>query len=127
VVLSLLVTNRACPFDSYCNTAVITPANATSPAALPEKSGPYEVAIDARKSSAKLPDEQAPSVIGEPPAADAAYALGIICYSDGAATVAAAIASAVAIRVPVKITFALILSMLFTVDLQEILQKMTCD
>jgi hypothetical protein len=52
---------------------------ATSPAALLERFGPHELAADARKLSAKVPVEQAPSVIAEPPVAVAAYALGITC------------------------------------------------
>ena len=36
---------------------------AISPAALPEKFGPQELVIDVRRSSAKVPPEQAPSVI----------------------------------------------------------------
>ena len=39
--------------------------------------GPHEAATDARKLSAKLPVEQAPSVIAEPPAADAHMRLGL--------------------------------------------------
>jgi hypothetical protein len=65
--------------------------SARSPPALPERFGPHEVAIAARKSSAKLPLEQAPSVIAEPPVAVAdnlsftttygkIYSMGYIMY-----------------------------------------------
>ena len=100
---------------------------ATSPAALLERFGPHEVAIAARKSSAKLPVEQAPSVIADPPVAVAAYALGITCTADAAATVAAITANAAAIMVPGKIIFVLIPIVFFIVVLHEKLQKMDFD
>jgi hypothetical protein len=77
--------------------------SAISPAALLEKFRPHELETDARKLSAKLPVEQAPSVIAEPPVAIAAYALGIICCTAGPAAVAAATVNAAATRVSVQI------------------------
>jgi hypothetical protein len=99
--------------------------SATSPAALLEKFGPHELETDARKLSAKLPVEQAPSVIAEPPVAVAPYALGTICCTAGPA-VAAATANA-ARTVAVKITSVLILSVFFIAVLHEKLQKMRYD
>jgi hypothetical protein len=101
--------------------------SATSPPALPERFGPHEVAADARRLSAKVPVEQAPSVIAEPPVAVAAYALGIICNAVSVAVAAAAAANAAIIIVPLKISFLLILIVFSIVGLQEILQKMGYD
>jgi len=81
--------------------------SATGPAALPEEFGPHELETDARKSSAKEPVEQAPSVIAEPPVAVAAYALGNICCTVGATNIAAFAATAAIIKVRVKIIFLL--------------------
>jgi hypothetical protein len=98
---------------------------AICPAALPETSGPHEVAIDAVRLSAKEPVEHAPSVIAEPPVAVAAYAFGIICCIAGA-TVAAATTNA-ATMVPVNIIFVLIVSVFFIAVVQQKLQKMGYD
>jgi hypothetical protein len=92
--------------------------SATGPAALPEEFGPHELVVDARKSSAKPPLEQAPSVIAPLLEDVAAYALGIICCTVGGPNVAAAAATANAattIMVPVKIVFVFILCVLFIV------------
>jgi hypothetical protein len=102
--------------------------SAISPPALPERFGPHEVAVDARRLSAKVPVEQAPSVIAEPPVDVAAYALGIICTTATVAvTVAAAAVNAAIIMVPVKIRFLLVLFVFSIANLQEIPQKMSYD
>ena len=90
--------------------------SATGPAALPEEFGPHELVVDASKSSAKPPLEQAPSVIAPLLEDAAAYALGIICCTVGGPNVTAATANAAtAIMVPVKIVFVFILCVLFIV------------
>lgn len=98
--------------------------SARSPPALLERFGPHEVPVDARRLSAKVPVEHAPSVIAEPPVAVAAYALGIICTTATVAvTVAAAAVNAAIIMVPVKIRFLLVLIVFSIANLQEIPQK----
>jgi hypothetical protein len=81
---------------------------ANLPAALPEEFGPQELATDSRRSSAKPPVEQAPSGIAEP-AAVTAYALGKICCTAGATSIAVASAAAnvamVIVKVSAKIVF----------------------
>ena len=81
--------------------------SATGPAALPEEFGPHEPETDAKKLSAKLPEEHAPSVAAELPLAVAAYALGNICCTVGATNIAAFAATAATIKVRVKIIFLL--------------------
>lgn len=83
--------------------------SARSPPALLERFGPHEVPVDARRLSAKVPVEHAPSVIAEPPVAVAAYALGIICTAATVAVTAAAAVNATIRMVPVKIGLLLIL------------------
>jgi hypothetical protein len=97
--------------------------NARSPLALLERFGPHEVPVDARRLSAKVPVEHAPSVIAEPPVAVAAYALGIIWTTATVAVTAAAAANAAIIMVPVKISLLLVLIVFSIVNLQEIPQK----
>jgi amino acid transporter len=97
--------------------------SATCPAPLPEEFGPHELVVDARKSSAKPPLEQAPSVIAPLLEDVAAYALGIICCIVGGPNVAAVATAnaATTIIVPVKIVFVFILCILFIVMIgQEI-------
>jgi hypothetical protein len=98
--------------------------SATGPAALPEEFGPHELVVDARKSSAKPPLEQAPSVIAPLLEDAAAYALGIICGTVGGPNVAAAVATTanaatttimVPVRIPVRVVFVFILCVLFIV------------
>ena len=104
--------------------------SATSPAALPEEFGPHELVVDVRKSSAKPPLEQAPSVIAPLLEDVTAYALGIICCTVGGPNVAAAVATANAtttIMGPVKIVFVFILCVLFIGLLDEKLQEMRFD
>jgi hypothetical protein len=100
---------------------------ATSPPALPERFGPHEVAVDARRLSAKVPVEHAPSVIAEPPVDVAAYALGIICTTAAVVVTVAAAVNATIIMVPVKISLLLILIVFSIANLQEIPQKMGYD
>jgi len=85
--------------------------NATSPAAPLEEFGPHELESDARRVSAKVPVEQAPSVIAEPPVAVAAYELGITCTAGASSAIAvtATIANAAAIM-DLMIIFVLIVS-----------------
>jgi drug/metabolite transporter (DMT)-like permease len=103
--------------------------SATSPAALLEEFGPHALVPDARKLSAKEPVEQAPSVIAEPPVAVAAYALGSICCTPGAATVAAIAATAAnaTIMVSVEIIFVLIFRVFFIVVVHQMLQEIDCE
>jgi hypothetical protein len=100
---------------------------ATSPAALLERSGPHELAADARPMSAKEPIEQAPSIIVEPLVAVCADALGITCTAAGAASSAIAVtatttANAAAIMV-LMLIFVLIFSVFSIVTIYEKLQK----
>jgi hypothetical protein len=94
---------------------------ATLPAALPDEFGPLELATDSRRSSAKPPVEQAPSGIAAPVAV-AAYALGKICCTAGATSIATASAAAnvamVMVKVSVKIAF-FAFSIFFTVILKK--------
>ena len=89
---------------------------AIDPAALPEEFGPHEEATDARRLSAKVPLEQAPSVIAEPLEPVAAYAIGIICRFAAATTVTlAASANAASRMVSVNFIFVPILCTYFNV------------
>jgi hypothetical protein len=92
---------------------------ATLPAALPEEFGPQELATDSRRSSAKPPVEQAPSGIAAPVAV-AAYALGKICCTAGATSIAAASAAAnvAMVMVSAKIVF-FAFSVFFTDSFEE--------
>jgi hypothetical protein len=94
---------------------------ATLPAALPEEFGPQELATDSRRSSAKAPVEQAPSVIAAPVAV-AAYALGKICCTAGATSIVAASAAANVAMVMVKVSDKIVFfafSIFFTVSFEE--------
>lgn len=102
--------------------------SATSPAALLEEFGPHALVTDARKLSAKEPVEQAPSVIAELPVAVAAYALGSICCTAGAAIVAAKATTAnAAIMASVEIIFVLILRISFIAVIHQMLQEIDCE
>jgi hypothetical protein len=90
------------------------------PAALPEEFGPHEEATDARRLSAKVPLEQAPSVIAELLEPVAAYAVGIICMLAGTTIVIAATSANDVTRiVSLKFVCVLIPSKYFNVAIFE--------
>jgi hypothetical protein len=94
--------------------------NATSAAALLEEFGPHELEADASRLSAKVPLEQAPSVIDELPVAVAAYALGITSRAGTSSAIAVTAATAHAATTTVlMIIFVLIFCLFFTVAVLE--------